>query len=295
MSIKFSIIIPTYNRAHLISKAIESVIDQTYPNWELVIVDDGSTDNTEKVVKSYKDDRIKYYWQENQERNIARNYGLSKALGDYIIFWDSDDLMVPTNLKVLSDSILHNHYPSILARGITIKGVLHNLPTGLTKQEVISKICKKQLPMHFTGVTFAKKILSETPYRNDTHFTYHEDLYMLLNLLLKGHALTAVKGFSMIIVNHPERSLLDFNYEKYSYSLEIMKSHFYNKLKSEDYNNLIANCELKAGVAAAKSGLRGISLKHVREAARYSIKMLFSRKLLAIIKNLLLNPSKRVP
>ena len=74
----FSIIIPTYNRAHLISMAIDSVIAQTFENWELIIVDDGSTDNTKELVDNYCsiDKRIRYIYQENAERSAARNNGI---------------------------------------------------------------------------------------------------------------------------------------------------------------------------------------------------------------------------
>jgi len=76
--ILFSIIIPTYNRAHLISKSIKSVLNQTYSNWELILVDDGSEDNTEEIVNSFGDNRIKYFYKKNEERSIARNYGIDK-------------------------------------------------------------------------------------------------------------------------------------------------------------------------------------------------------------------------
>ena len=71
----FSIIIPTFNRAHMIHLAIKSVFNQTYKNWELIIVDDGSTDNTKEIIDKYieKDKRVKYLYQKNKERSAARN------------------------------------------------------------------------------------------------------------------------------------------------------------------------------------------------------------------------------
>ena len=73
--INFSIILSNYNRGVLISRAIESILYQTYKNWELIIVDDGSTDNTKQIVYNFikKDNRIKYIFQENNERSAARN------------------------------------------------------------------------------------------------------------------------------------------------------------------------------------------------------------------------------
>lgn len=84
-----SVIIPTFNRAHLLPKAIESVQNQTYPNIQIIVVDDGSTDETEKMVLAFEG--VEYYYQENKRQGAARNLGLSKAKGEIIASLDSDD------------------------------------------------------------------------------------------------------------------------------------------------------------------------------------------------------------
>ena len=97
----FSIIIPTYNRASMLPIAIDSVINQTFILWELIIVDDGSTDNTKALVENYKDNRIRYIYQHNQERSAARNNGIEISVGRYICFLDSDDYYMPDRLQLL--------------------------------------------------------------------------------------------------------------------------------------------------------------------------------------------------
>ena len=77
-----SVIIPTYNRAHLIAGTLDSILAQKYQDFEIIIVDDGSTDDTEMVVASYLSDNVSYYKKENGERGAARNFGASKAKGD---------------------------------------------------------------------------------------------------------------------------------------------------------------------------------------------------------------------
>ncbi|WP_417337341.1 glycosyltransferase family 2 protein [Halobacteriovorax marinus] len=90
---KVSIVMPAFNCSKLISLSIESVQSQSYENWELIIVDDGSSDNLKAVVEKYlKDSRVKYFFQLNGGVASARNTGISKATGDYIAFLDSDDL-----------------------------------------------------------------------------------------------------------------------------------------------------------------------------------------------------------
>ncbi len=101
----FSIIIPTYNRAHILPRTIASVLAQTYSNWECIIVDDGSTDNTKELIASYTDPRVTYIYQTNAERSAARNNGISHAVGEYICFLDSDDEYLPEHLEVLEREI----------------------------------------------------------------------------------------------------------------------------------------------------------------------------------------------
>lgn len=96
-----SIILCTYNRASLLSRAIDSVLKQTYPQWELIVIDDGSKDSTKQLVKSYrhKDARIRYFYQPNAGLAKARNAGMRRAAGDVICFVDSDDELAPTHLE----------------------------------------------------------------------------------------------------------------------------------------------------------------------------------------------------
>jgi glycosyltransferase involved in cell wall biosynthesis len=107
----FSVIIPTYNRAHIIHKAIQSIINQHFLNWELIIIDDGSKDSTQTVVKQFKDDRIRYYYQENTERSQARNNGIKIAKGIYICFLDSDDEYCNNHLSAFYRFIMEHQQP----------------------------------------------------------------------------------------------------------------------------------------------------------------------------------------
>ncbi len=86
-----SVIIPTYNRGYTIKRAIDSVLAQTHENLELIIVDDGSTDDTKQLIDSIDDKRLSYYYLEHKGACTARNFGIDKAKGSYIAFQDSDD------------------------------------------------------------------------------------------------------------------------------------------------------------------------------------------------------------
>jgi glycosyltransferase involved in cell wall biosynthesis len=97
---RVSVIIPTHNRAELLSEAIESVLGQTYRDFELIVVDDGSTDRTSEVVSGIRDPRIIYQSQEKQERGAARNNGVAMSRGEYLTFLDDDDWYLPTKLEL---------------------------------------------------------------------------------------------------------------------------------------------------------------------------------------------------
>jgi glycosyltransferase involved in cell wall biosynthesis len=103
----FSVIIPTYNRAQLITESIDTILQQTYPHFEVIIADDGSTDNTGQIITTRygSDSRIRYFYKENEERGAARNFGMKQAKGDYAVIFDSDDWMHSNHLSVLEKNI----------------------------------------------------------------------------------------------------------------------------------------------------------------------------------------------
>ncbi|MEA3377272.1 MAG: glycosyltransferase [Chloroflexota bacterium] len=94
-----SVIIPTYNRREYVQEAIDSVLAQTYKDYEIIVVDDGSTDGTGEALKARYGDGIRYVWQENQGESVARNRGTDMARGEYVGFLDSDDLYLPHKLE----------------------------------------------------------------------------------------------------------------------------------------------------------------------------------------------------
>jgi glycosyltransferase involved in cell wall biosynthesis len=96
-----SIIMPAYNRANYLAEAINSVLNQTYKNIELIIADDGSTDHTAEIAGNYSDPRIKYFYQSNQGVSAARNNAIRQAKGKYVMFLDDDDLFFPYSVQKL--------------------------------------------------------------------------------------------------------------------------------------------------------------------------------------------------
>lgn len=98
---RVSVIIPTYNRSGMVNETIYSVLAQTEPDLEVIVVDDGSDDDTRKIIKAIEDDRVKYFYKDNGGPASARNLGLAKALGEYMAFLDSDDFWPKDYLHVV--------------------------------------------------------------------------------------------------------------------------------------------------------------------------------------------------
>ena len=105
-----SVIIPVYNRADTIKRAIDSVLCQTYENLELILVDDGSTDGTVDVIKTFQDERVRMICQEHGGANKARNIGIAEARGEYIAFQDSDDAWYADKLDIQMKLMKEENY-----------------------------------------------------------------------------------------------------------------------------------------------------------------------------------------
>jgi glycosyltransferase involved in cell wall biosynthesis len=101
----FSIIIPVFNKEIFVAKTLKSVLNQTYTDYEIIIINDGSTDTSEAIIQEFKDYKINYFFKKNEGVAIARNFGIDKAKGDYICFLDADDYWFPAFLETMSQYI----------------------------------------------------------------------------------------------------------------------------------------------------------------------------------------------
>ncbi len=132
-----SVIIPTYNRSNLVKEVVDSVLQQTYTDLEVLVVDDGSTDDTRFVIEGISDPRVGYYYKENGGPSSARNMGLGRATGEYVAFLDADDLWPPHYLEtVVTQLAVNKEYGAAYTRVIR----LH--PDGTKKELSMPERCK---------------------------------------------------------------------------------------------------------------------------------------------------------
>ena len=189
-----SIIIPTYNRAHLIGETLDSVLTQTYSNWECIIVDDGSTDDTAAVMATYlkKDARFQYHHRpSNRLRggNAARNYGFEISKGEYINFFDSDDLMVFSKLEEQLNIINTTKSVLCVCQSELFKKNDVNFKK-LKREKIFTEnffndfICKK-LKWLTPEPLFAKKFLLENNIQFDENLVQSQDRDFMLKVFSK--------------------------------------------------------------------------------------------------------------
>lgn len=202
--VKYSIIVPVYNAGAYLSKAIESVLDQNYEDWELLLIDDGSTDNSKQICEFYQrqDVRIKTIFKSNEGVSVARNVGIEQAMGEFIVFLDADDWVAKDYLGI-SNRILDETFADLLilnhsevkgdyaTRGIEISETLctgvHENKDELIKftLELASGDSEKWygLMRPVWAKVFRKKLIEENDIKFDSQLKYGEDTAFLLAYL----------------------------------------------------------------------------------------------------------------
>ena len=181
---KISVIIPVYNSSKFIYKSIESVLDQTFLPHEIIVIDDGSTDNTAEIVSSYKD--IVLFKQSNKGPSAARNLGMDKATGNWIAFLDADDIWGNNKLQ-LQKNIIDNYpqlqwvstaFTDIRFRSKTYKFPFHN--NGFIRDFFVAMNCG--LSFKTSTILLHKNIYKSKYFRFNTEFRNSEDTEMWLRI-----------------------------------------------------------------------------------------------------------------
>ncbi|WKK67349.1 glycosyltransferase family 2 protein [Lutimonas zeaxanthinifaciens] len=171
-----SVIIPTYNRAHLIGETLESIMNQTYENWECIVVDDGSTDNTKEVMKKYcsLDKRIKYFPRPTNRPkggNGSRNYGFEISSGEFINWFDSDDLMHKDKLSLQVSSLIQSEYPFSVCNSLIFENSVDNIIgfrfDKISSSNPFSDYLRGDIGWLTTAPLWKKEFLNENDFKFD--------------------------------------------------------------------------------------------------------------------------------
>lgn len=285
----FSVVVPTYNRAGLISATINSVLNQKFKDFELLIVDDGSTDNTEEVVSRFSDSRIKYFKKDNKERGAARNFGVLHSNSKYITFCDSDDILYPDYLSNAWETInksnqslswMHLSYEMQGTSGKTIK--MHTNPSGF-----IVTLAKGN-PLSCMGVFLKSEIIRQNLFNEDRFLSGSEDWELWLRIAAQ-YPITVDNRISARLNIHDERSVLTSDELKlqlrkflsigYAFELQNVQTVF-----SKYRNMMEAYFDTYISLHLILDGKIWPSLKFLTKAIFKYPLCIFNRRILAIIK-----------
>lgn len=182
-----TVIIPAYNQGHYLAQAIESVLAQTYDDFEIVVVDDGSTDDTAQIAQGFDDPRLRYVYQDNQGLSAARNTGIAHARGRYLTFLDSDDLFLPQKLALLAGRMDEETELGLVA-GIAIPIDERGEPIGKPFDQNPPSDGRQLLlhnPLH-VGSVLLRRTWQEKVGLFDQSLRSYEDWDMWLRLALAG-------------------------------------------------------------------------------------------------------------
>jgi len=207
----FSIIIPTYNRADLIAKTIQSLLNQTYTAFEIIIIDDGSRDNTAEVVQAIRDDRIIYRRVENGERGRARNIGTLQAQGDYVTFIDSDDLTYPNHLAEAARLVEAHHAPEMLHLAYEMQDTTGKVLFRYNQRhgDLRPALLKGNL-FSCIGVFLRQDIARAYLFEEDRQLAGTEDWHLWLRLAAR-FPIYYSNTVTACMINHESRSVLHFD------------------------------------------------------------------------------------
>jgi glycosyltransferase involved in cell wall biosynthesis len=204
-----SVVIPAYNYAHYLPQAIASVLAQTHSTLELLIVDDGSTDNTRAVVAAMADPRLRYLWQENAGLSASRNTGLRSASHEFVAFLDADDLWMPEFLATAMRRFVELPAEfAVVATGterMDADGQARTSPafTVLSTGELTSRFfCLRNRPLSSSVVVKARACLEAGGF--DTTLRSSEDRDMWIRLTARGHRFFYVNEPLARIRRHPK-------------------------------------------------------------------------------------------
>lgn len=288
---KISVIIPVYNREKTIKRAIDSVIGQLDENTELVIVNDGSTDKTEDIIKEQVEkcgNNISYYKKENEGVASARNFGIEKSKGDYIIFVDSDDYISPNLIKTINTYLVQDidiikfKATHVDSEGQAIRRIDGPVFDNVNGEKTFKELAFSDILMDSPCLYAFKKELFT---KNNLFFrkgTYHEDFGLIPLIIIIAKSVTSINFYGYNYVQTYESITRNDDYKKTIQRMKDCLLHYDNMLQFiEQFNVVEAREDLKTYYTNAI--LLKLKLLNKKDRKQY-IKEIKNRKMISNIK-----------
>jgi len=260
-----SVILPTYNRKKLLGRSVQSVLNQTYQDFELIIIDDGSTDDTERLVKSLNSEKIIFIRHEqNKGVAAARNTGLRLATGEYIAFQDSDDEWMLDKLEnqirafETSPPEVGMVYTAYLVKAHGEEGYIHFLEPKIKDRSIFSNLVRR----HFMGMPglMLKRDCFERGGTFDERFPAFDDWDLFLRMSRHYHS----KGINKpLFINYRQADSVSSNLSYITKGFQLLLEKYYHDIKQD--KRLLASCYFKLGHLFSAQG-------EFKQGRRYFIK-----------------------
>jgi len=257
-----SIIMPMYNAAKFVEQAIQSVLNQTYPKWELLIINDGSTDDSLFVARKIRDARIRIFDQRNKGVSAARNLGLVQMRGDFFCFLDADDIFPPESIQ--SRLVVFTNDIDFVDGRVEYYDESGKFKIREWTPNAQGKVCKKLLHLDnscFFGLSWMVKVQHNIHYAFDESLKYCEDLLFFLSIADSGnyaytkatvlhyrqHATSAMQdsvslanGYTLLRVRICQLFSEEFSvYDKFVYDVKVRKIMFLTFFRAKKVNAAI--------------------------------------------------------
>lgn len=290
--ILFSIVVPTYNRAHLIEKTLHSAFQQTYQNYEIIVVDDGSTDNTIEILKNISNPKLRFIHTKNSERSAARNRGIELAKGDYICFLDSDDLLLPNHLEIGLHEITKRGLPTAIHLNFEVRDIDGNLiRRGRSFRSPY--IGKKKLvagnPFSCNGMFIKRSIALNLKFNEDRNLTNAED-YLLWLEIASRYPIYTINTVTSVLVSHSGRSVKDNSIERLDSRKELLMKYAFGDWETERFigaykKGIEAFSDTYSAIHLVESGNVKNGLLYFFRGIKTYPKCVFDRRTLGILKH----------
>lgn len=233
---KFSIIIPVYNTEKYVERCIESVLKQTYNNFEIIIINDGSQDNSEKILTKYNNNlKIKIIKQSNHGLSYSRNIGVTKSTGDYILFLDSDDLIEPNLLKILKENITNEEMIKFSYCDYK-NNVKYNNETiefkNLAGKESFIKLSESKTLFEMACIyAYKRDYMLKFSFEEGK---YHEDHGLIPIMIYYSKNISSINYCGYIYNRDNDTSITSFTDEEKEYKKALDVLYFFKKIKETE-------------------------------------------------------------
>jgi glycosyltransferase involved in cell wall biosynthesis len=296
----FSVIIPLYNKEFFVENTIKSVLNQSFTDFELIIINDGSTDNSEQKILGFTDKRIQYYSKKNKGVSITRNFGISKAKSDYICFLDADDYWYTQFLEVMHNYIQKLPEQKVFTSAILIETLQSTFPAQYSIKKTNDydivdyfEASSKKSAIWTSAVTIHKSVF-ENVGCFDPKINKGEDTELWIRIGLQYSIVFIWEILAKYVYDESSISRnLNYFFEPYSFNKYTLKEKQNPKLKKfMDLNRCAAviKCKLKDDSKTSTEIYKEIDLKNLNWKKRILIELPpFLLKLLVQFKNFLAN------